>query len=194
MTTPDPSERHVRRIPGEPGVWILIAGDAAIFSLLFVLFLVARSRNIELFQASQGHLNQTFGVLNTLLLLVSSWLVVSAVHAARQNLANLTARLLLSAIACAGGFCVSKGIEWSDKIRSGFTITTDDFFMYYYVLTGIHLGHLLLGMAVLAFLTFQTRSGRIGEREMRNLESGASFWHLVDLLWITLFALLYLAR
>ncbi len=83
--------------------------------------------------------------------------------------------------------------EYGEKLNAGFTITTNDFFMLYFIYTGLHLLHVVIGMGVLTALVVYSRSGEfaVGNR-LRNLESGASFWHLVDLLWIVLFALLYL--
>jgi nitric oxide reductase NorE protein len=86
-----------------------------------------------------------------------------------------------------------KVIEYGAKFRAGITLTSNDFFMFYFMLTGIHLLHVLIGMGVLTFLMRHTAAGVLDERRIQHLESGASFWHLVDLLWIVLFALLYLA-
>jgi len=86
-----------------------------------------------------------------------------------------------------------KFFEYSEKIAAGFTLTTNDFFMYYFMLTGLHLMHVLLGLGVLCYLWFSLRAAPSAD-SMRTLESGASFWHMVDILWIVLFALLYLLR
>lgn len=180
-------------IPGELGIWTFITGDLALFSFFFVLFLQYRSRQLALFTESQSHLNQTLGLVNTLLMLSSSWLVASAVQAARREQPEFAARCFASAFGCGAGFVVVKYFEYSAKIRAGFTPTSNDFFMYYYVYTGIHLIHVTIGMGVLAILVAYTRSTRRGASiSIQHLESGATFWHLVDLLWIVLFALLYL--
>ena len=92
------------------------------------------------------------------------------------------------------GFIGIKYFEYSEKFRAGYNIVTNDFFMYYFLTTGIHLVHVVIGMAVLAFLWHTTRGGEIDAGKLSTLESGASFWHLVDILWIALFALLYMLR
>ncbi len=184
-------ERH---LPGEVGIWVFVFGDMIMFSVLFTVFLYYRAQNVELFATSQTHLDQTLGMVNTFLMLSSSWFVAMAVQAARRNLGRATPILLNLALLCGAGFGVVKFVEYGAKIRAGITLTTNDFFMYYFVFTGIHFVHVLLGMLVLAALARYTSSGVYDATKIRNLESGASFWHLVDLLWIILFALLYLIK
>ena len=187
-------DNAVGHVPGELGVWMFIVGDLIVFSLFFVTFLYYRGLEVDLFTTSQRHLNQTFGAINTFFMLTSSWFVASAVHAARHRLGKVTPICLLLAMACGAGFAIVKVLEYGEKIGAGITLTTNDFFMYYYMFTGIHFVHVLIGMAVLAFLTRMSWSGQFDATRIRNLESGASFWHLVDLLWIVLFALIYLVK
>jgi nitric oxide reductase NorE protein len=179
-------------IPGEPGVWLLISGDLILFSLLFGLFLHTRAQQPEVFEAGRAQLNQGFGLLNTLLMLSSSWLVATAMQAARRQLAAITARCFGGALLCGVGFAVVKFFEYREKLIAGYGITSNDFFMLYFIYTGIHLIHVTLGMGVLGWLIAYSRAGGFDAVKLRNLESGASFWHLVDLLWVVLFALLYL--
>jgi nitric oxide reductase NorE protein len=188
------SKKRQRHLPGEPGIWVIIFGDMVVFSLFFGVYLHSRIEQHQLFLASQAHLNQTFGVINTFFMLSSSWFVAMAVQAARRSMGRATPILFSCAIGCGVGFVFMKYLEYGAKIRAGIVLTTNDFFMYYYMLTGIHLMHVLIGMGVLAFLVHYSRGGRFEAHQVRNLESGASFWHVVDLLWIVLFALLYLIK
>jgi len=181
-------------LPGEVGIWMFIIGDIVIFSLLFAVFVYYRSADVALFAESQQSLDQTYGAFNTLLMLSSSWFVALAVHAARKTLRAVSARFFGMAMMCGAGFVGIKYLEWGEKLRAGLTLETNDFFMYYYLLTGIHLLHVLIGMGVLTFLWCVVRGGDLSDRSVNALESGASFWHLVDILWIALFALLYLMR
>lgn len=182
-----------RHLPGEEGTWIFIFGDMTVFALLFGVYIEARSKDPELFNLSQEALNQNFGAINTLLLLTSSLCVVTAIRAMRSDrVRHLAPPLIAGAFACGLGFCLIKYLEYSDKLSSGIKPATNDFWMYFYVLTGLHFFHLLIGMALLAFIFIQARKPKIDERRFAFVEGGACFWHMVDLLWIVLFPLLYL--
>jgi nitric oxide reductase NorE protein len=181
-------------MPGEAGIWIFISGDLVIFSLFFLTYLYYRADQLPLFASSQSHLNQGFGLLNTFFMLSSSWFVASGVRAARRNQPKAPAICFMLALACAAGFAAVKLIEYREKIGAGITILTNDFFMYYFMLTGIHFFHVLIGMGVLIYLTQATLPGVYDAAKIKHVETGASFWHVVDLLWIVLFALLYLVR
>lgn len=171
---------------------MFIGGDLVLFSFLFFLFLHYRADDPAGFTASQAHLDQNLGLLNTLLMLTSSWLVASGVRFATQQRGGLASRCFLGAVSCAGGFAVVKAVEWGTKVNDGFTMSTDDFFMFYFCYTGIHMIHVVIGSGVLLTIAATARRNNFAGDELRNIESGASFWHLVDLLWIVLFALLYL--
>ncbi len=178
-------------VPGEEGVWVFIGGDLAVFAVFFVTYAVARRQELALFESTQHLLDRGLGLLNTLLLLTSSLCVAHAVAAVRR--ADRSARFfLLGAIGLGTGFVVVKAFEWSAKIAVGFTLNSNSFSIYYYMFTGIHLVHVLIGLGVLCFtLSRFDRTGRM-PGGVALIEGAAAFWHLVDLLWIILFALLYL--
>ena len=182
------------RIPGEAGVWVFLLGYMVVFAQLFAVFVYYRAADVPLFASAQHSLNQSLGALNTLLLLTSSWFVIHAVEAVRAHRAALARGLLVAAFLCGIGFMVVKYFEYGEKLRAGLTITSNDFFMYYYLLTGIHLLHVTLGMTVLVYLWQRLRSATDIDAHISAVESGASFWHMVDILWILLFALVYLMR
>jgi nitric oxide reductase NorE protein len=187
-----PAVARSHRVPGEPGVWVLIGGDLVLFSFLFATFLFYRGEATDLFAAGRAQLDQTLGLLNTLLMLTSSWFVASGVAASRQGREGIPQRCFALALACGAAFVVVKYFEYGDKLRSGVTMMTNDFFMFYFAYTGLHLIHVLIGMGVLGAMTLHARARRASTLNASLVESGASFWHLVDLLWIVLFALLYL--
>ncbi|WP_028984486.1 cytochrome c oxidase subunit 3 [Sporichthya polymorpha] len=180
-------------LPGEAGVWVFIFGDMLAFAVFFVTFTIARGGDPDLFNTSARELEVTFGVVNTLLLLSSSWFVATAVRAVRAGERMLASRLLGGAIACGLGFVGSKAVEWSAKVDSDITPTTNVFFTYYFTFTGIHLLHLLLGLLGLVIMLRVVRRPPRPSNQLV-LEAGATFWHMVDLLWIVLFPLLYLMR
>jgi len=195
-----PAKPHV---PGEVGIWVFILGDMVIFGLFFIVFVYYRGLDIELYLQSQAALNQNYGAINTLFLLASSWFVAMAVDDMRSKTTRLAPRFFVLAMLCGLGFAVVKIIEYREKITAGITMTTNDFYMYYYIFTGLHFLHVLIGMGVLVFLWYKARAvvqrkGELpngnNEKEMMLIESGASYWHMVDLLWIVLFPLLYLMK
>jgi nitric oxide reductase NorE protein len=184
--------KSAKHLPGEAGIWLFILGDMMVFSLFFVTFMYYRGQELALFRHSHTYLNQYFGALNTFLMLSSSLFVATAIHAARKSLIRVTPTCFVLGCLCGVGFVLNKAFEYSEMIHQGFTLGTNDFFMYYYVFTGIHLMHVLIGIGVLLLAACYSWSGVFTPTKVRNLESGASFWHVVDLLWIVLFALLYL--
>lgn len=188
---PRPVQGRDGHIPGEEGVWVFIFGDLLVFATFFVTYAVSRMQELDLFRQSQAQLDRGLGLANTLLLLTSSWCVAQAVAAVRRG--DRRARTLVAAgIACGLGFVGVKIVEYSAKIRAGITLNTDPFFTFYYMFTAIHLIHVVIGLGVLTFIC--TRFDRAGRFAASHglMEGGGAFWHLVDLLWIVLFALLYL--
>lgn len=180
-------------VPGEAGIWVLVLGDMSVFGLMFVCFTWYRAQSLDLYLQSQATLDQAIGMANTLLLLTSSWFVAMAMAAVRQLRRTQAARWLLAAFACGAGFIALKGVEYGAKLAAGVTLTSNEFFTFYYVLTGLHMLHVLIGMGVLALLwTRARRAATVDDRIW--MEGGATFWHMVDLLWIVIFPLLYLLR
>lgn len=181
-----------RRIPGIEGVWVLIVGDMVIFALLFGSFMSARLKDPEVFESARHALNPDRGGINTLLLLTSSWCVVMALHAIRGDRRPVAVRWLGFGILGGLGFAVSKVLEYAAEIGAGHTAGSGDFFMYYFMMTGIHLVHVLVGTLILSIFWFRWRKAE--PTSHAGFESAAVFWHMVDLLWIVLFPLLYLVR
>lgn len=165
----------------------------ALYGALWASFMADRSEFVNVFNQSASTLHTEWGTLNTLFLLTSSLFVALGVRAVRENIRpDLAPKLFAGAFACGFGFVVVKFFEYSDLIRDELYPTDNAFYTYYYVLTGIHLTHLLAGMCVLVFLYKVSKKARKETKDIRAMESGASFWHVVDLLWIVLFPLLYL--
>ena len=189
---PTPAAEDRRRIPGEPGIWILIFGDMVVFGAFFATFMYQRAHAPELFDESRRTLSIGIGLTNTLVLLTSSLFVVTAVRAIRTS-QRLAARwLLIGALACGLTFVALKAAEYTAKVSEGHTPQQNTFYTYYFILTGVHLLHVVIGILVLVLLLTQTRPAELSATRMALVEGGACFWHLVDLLWIVLFPLLYL--
>lgn len=182
-------------VPGEAGLWILIFGDLMVFAVLFGVYLHARGAEPELFGQSQDTLNRGYGATNTLVLLVSSMLVVLAWRAMNSpESKHLAPPLILGAMGCGVVFIAIKVVEYHEKIATGLTPATNSFYMYYFVLTGLHLFHLLVGVGVLAALWAIARKPAPTTGQQSFFEGGACFWHMVDLLWIVIFPLIFLVR
>lgn len=190
--TSDAPQRHV---PGEPGIWVLLFGDMMVFTVLFTVYLHERGARHELFAESQGALHRALGATNTLVLLTSSILVVFATHAMhRPELRHLARRLTLAGAAVGSCFVAIKAFEYHEMVSAGITPSTNEFFMYYFVLTGLHLAHVIIGLIVLTVLSTLARKPEPTRTHMAFYEGGACFWHMVDLLWIVIFPLIFLVR
>jgi nitric oxide reductase NorE protein len=184
-----------RHIPGEPGIWVLLFGDMAIFTTLFAVYLHAFGQKPALFAASQEHLNRNLGAANTLVLLTSSLLIVFATRAARRPAQrHLAARLTLAGVAVGSCFVVIKVLEYYEKLSTGITPGSNEFCMYYYVLTGLHLAHVVVGLTLLTILSRVIRAPNASLTRVAFFEGGACFWHMVDLLWLIIFPLVFLVR
>lgn len=182
------------RLPAVEGVWVFVGADSVVFLLLFGLFSQARHADPALFEASRQSLNADIGGVNTLILLTSSWLVALGIRALAHDDLDRAPRFVLGGVLTGGLFVVSKIVEYTQKIAVGLTPATDPFFMWYFVLTGIHLLHVLLGIAALSYVWRGTRARRYSSGDRVVPEGVATFWHLVDFLWIVIFPLLYLQR
>ncbi|WP_028935693.1 cytochrome c oxidase subunit 3 family protein [Pseudonocardia spinosispora] len=183
-----------RRLPGLEGVWVFIAADMVIFAVLFNSFMQDRHKNPALFEASRHALDYNFGGINTLILLTSSWFAALAVDAAKKDQPARIPGLIMGAFLCGIAFMASKAIEYTGKLSGGISMMTNDFFMWYFSLTGIHLVHVIVGNVFLAIVWTKARARAFDGGNRVFLESVVSYWHMVDLLWIMLFPLLYLMR
>lgn len=182
------------RLPGDLAVWLIILAELLTFAILFLSYAFARAHDVALFNASQSSLDLNSGAINTVLLITGSWCVVHAVRAVRRNASGLGARWLLAALACGFGFVSFKTMEFADKIDAGIDLSTNTFYMFYILLTAFHFFHVIVAMVFLAILLVKTRQGAYGSHDYHALETGAAFWHMVDLLWIVLFPLVYVMR
>jgi nitric oxide reductase NorE protein len=181
-----------RRVPGESGTWVFLFGDMLVFGTFFATFMVERAKAPQVFEVSRKTLHLGVGLANTLVLLTSSLCVVVALGALRSSARRIAALAVVAAIVCGGIFILLKVFEYHSLVTGGHGIGANHFYLYYFILTGVHLFHVCVGMVVLSFLLGQTRRSEIGTTRMAVVEGGACFWHLVDLLWIVLFPLLYL--
>ncbi|KDP06986.1 cytochrome oxidase subunit III [Mycobacterium avium subsp. hominissuis 101] len=192
VEAPSTTAAPARRIPGESGTWVFLLGDMLVFGAFFATFMVERSKAPELFDVSRKTLHLGVGLANTLVLLTSSLFVVVALGALRSGARRIARSAVLGAMVCGAIFIALKVFEYSSLVSEGHGVGENHFYLYYFILTGVHLFHVCVGMGVLTFLLAQTRRHELSETRTAVVEGGACFWHLVDLLWIVLFPLLYL--
>jgi nitric oxide reductase NorE protein len=182
------------RIPGEEGIWVFVLGDMTVFAVFFATFMYSRGKNPDTYARDHASLNVALGTVNTVLLLTSSLFVVLAVQRVLTGAHRSAPRLFSAALACGLGFVAVKAVEWSHLFGEGKTVGSGEFYSYYFMFTGIHLAHVLIGCAVLSRLIAMTRQPELTRRAPMLCEAGGIFWHMVDLLWVVLFALFYLMR
>jgi nitric oxide reductase NorE protein len=183
-----------RRLPGDLAIWFFILAEMLAFAVFFATYAFARAKNVEMFNLYQQTLDRNLGGLNTLLLITGSWFVVLAVQAAHRDDKPAISRNILLGWLCGAGFLAVKVIEYAEKFGAGISLSTNTFYMFYISLTFFHFMHVILGMVILTVLWFQSRNGLYGSHGANGLESGAAYWHMVDLLWIILFPLVYVMR
>lgn len=181
-------------LPGDFAIWIFILAEMLAFGVLFVAYAFARANNVELFNASQLTLNQTFGFINTLVLISSSYFVVRGVAAIRRGLTKQCANWLVGACLLGAVFVGIKTIEFHEKFTAGITLSTNTFYMFYLSLTFFHFMHVLMGLVILISIIIKARRGGYSAQNYTGVETGASFWHMIDFLWIILFPLIYIIR
>ncbi len=180
--------------PGDLAIWFFIFAELLAFGVFFVAYAFARAHNVELFNESQQHLNRTSGAINTLVLITSSYFMVRAVAAIKQGLSNSCARWIASAIGLGFVFLAIKIAEFNATFAAGISLSTNTFYMFYLSLTLFHFMHVILGMVILAAIMLKALRGGYSAENHTGVETGASYWHMVDLLWIILFPLVYVIR
>ena len=182
------------RLPGDLAIWFFILAELLAFAVFFLAYAFARAGNVELFNESQLTLDLNAGALNTVLLITGSWFVVLSVQAIKRDNTPAGVRWLGAGMLCGAAFLAVKCFEYAEKFGAGISMSTNTFYMFYISLTFFHFMHVILGMVILAILLVKMRQGAYSSREHSALESGAAYWHMVDLLWIVLFPLVYVMR
>lgn len=179
-------------MPGNMAVWILIYAEVTEFALFFIVFLIVRSHNPEIFQQGPAQLNTLAGVLNTLTLITSSFFMAKAVHAIKIGQKEQCLKWLWLVLAAGVVYCCIKTWEYHTNSVAGLTIRTNPYFSLYYYLTFNHLLHVLVGMATLLWVTIRAHFNAYSADDHEGLEGAACYWHMIDLVWIIIFPLLYI--
>jgi cytochrome c oxidase subunit III len=187
---------------GKLGMWIFLFTELFLFGGLFLVYAVFRAKYFADFHKAALELNTFIGTLNTVFLLVSSMTVAMSITAIQKNKKNLAIFLVLLTIFLAAMFMVNKYFEWSHKFEfklyPGSEVLKNMprgellFFGLYFMMTGLHALHVLIGMILLSINIYKIKTGSVNSGHYLHLENSGLYWHLVDLIWIFLFPLLYL--
>jgi cytochrome c oxidase subunit III len=196
------SHEHKDNIGAKLGMWLFLFTELLLFGGLFILYAVYLARYPHEFSAAGRELNVTFGAINTVVLLTSSLMAAMAVTSVKRGERGLTLALLSGTLGCAGIFLIIKYFEWSAKIHHGIYPGSPKlvaghpgesiFFGLYYISTGLHGVHVVIGAGLLAWITARVKSGSLDAGNNIALENATLYWHLVDLVWIFIFPLYYL--
>jgi heme/copper-type cytochrome/quinol oxidase subunit 3 len=187
---PIATTRSVTGIPtGRLAVWWVVASEIVIFGGILASYVMYRLAH-DAFAVQAAHTNTWIGAFNTLVLLTSSLCAVLGHAAAVDGDGRKAARMLV--LTALGGviFLVVKAFEWTMEITHGFTITSSTFWSFYYTAAGLHATHVLAGVVILLIIAGQARRNE----ELHRVELIGIYWHFVDVVWIFLFPLLYIAK
>lgn len=188
------AEKQNRYPPGDLVIWIFILAELLVFAAFFSAYAFTRMNNVELFNEFQQNLDRQAALINTFALITSSYFVVRAVSAIRSGNSQHCVRWLLAALVMGVVFLVVKGGEYSHHLGEGINLSTNTFYMFYISLTFFHFMHVIMGMVILAAVAIKAHKGGYSAEEHTGVETGASYWHMVDLLWLILFPLVYVMR
>ncbi len=184
------------------GMWLFLFTELILFGGMFIVYAVYRFIHQQDFHLAAQELNTTIGLLNTIILLTSSMTMAMSITAIQKGNKKLAIALVIITILFAFGFMVNKYFEWSAKIHHGIYPGSPDllskpegqilYFGLYYVMTGLHALHVIIGVTILVFNVVYLWTGHTNSNYFVKLENAGLYWHLVDLIWIFLFPLFYL--
>ncbi|MCM2282395.1 MAG: cytochrome c oxidase subunit 3 [Bdellovibrionaceae bacterium] len=187
-----PSLSLLLRPPGGLLIWLVIAVELLTYGGAIGAFLYERAANIEMFREFQAGLNLRVAAINTIVLLVSGFLIAQAVASHHLGQRRNALFYLLGSAALGMVFLGLKGSEYLERYEAGLGIGENIFLGYYWGLTGFHFLHVVVGVVILLGMALHLARGGEWTDEDAGLETGAAFWHLCDLIWVVLFPLLFI--
>lgn len=192
--TPSKKPVPTEDLPGDLVIWMVIYAELLAFGAFFISYIITRSNNVELFNQSQLLLDRRLGMIHTLVLLTSSFFVVKAVLAIKRDEQSKSVFWLGASIVTGFIFIFTKSYEFYTKFTEGINLSTNAFYTLYLSMTFFHYMHVVLGLVILGAIMFKAKRGGYSSSDYFGMETGASYWHMVDLVWIVLFPLVYLLR
>jgi len=182
------------RVPGNGAVWVGIFAEMSEFALMFVIYFIAKVHYPELFNQGPLTLNTTAGALNTLSLLTSSYFVVKAMQSLRMGQIQRSIRWLWGTLLAAAVYLAIKTWEYSWNADNGLSANTNLFYTVYYYMTLNHFLHVFWGGGAILWAIIRLKKGHYTAEHHEGLEAVACYWHMIDLVWIIIFPLLYVLR
>ncbi len=173
-------------LPGNPMMWLLIAAELMVFGGGLLAFAGARALDPVGFLAAQSNLDRVAGTINTAVLLTSGLFAALAVDAREAGRRGLARAMLGVAAAFGVAFLVVKAREYCVEIAHGHGLDEGGFFTLYFLITGFHAVHVVFGIVVLGIVAWFD--------DVETIETGTAFWHMVDLVWVVVFPVIYLMR
>lgn len=177
--------------PGGILLWMIIILELITFGVALIAMAFYAKDDPVLFHDSRMQLNVSIGTANTVILLTSGFFMANAVYEFRQKNKTKVKTYMLITMLFGVGFLILKAIEYSSKIDAGLLMSTNDFFLFYWLLTLFHVVHVLIGLTILAFIYFGMKK-KNEDTKIEDMEAAAAFWHLCDLIWLLLFPVIYL--
>ena len=191
-TVVDTPDEELERVPGEGDMWFFVLFESLVFTSYFCVYLYFRTQDERAFLDAQSALNLPLGIIDTIVLLTSSWTIARCVQEARAGRYPAARQLALATIGLGAVFSTLKVVEWVHLINEGHTFTSSDFMQHFFFLTGMHAIHLLIGFVALGILVHQLSDPQ--KRSQGTIETCSTYWHTVDLFWVLIFAMLYIVR
>ncbi|MBT4790060.1 MAG: nitric oxide reductase [Halobacteriovoraceae bacterium] len=186
------SHQDILNPPGGLMVWIFVFSELIVFGAALVTFIYQRSLNIELFHSSRMELNQVLATMNTILLITSGFSIAMATKYFDQGEKKKTMRSLAFGLLLGCSFLIIKFFEYKEKFSHGFSLGSNTFFDYYWILTAFHALHIVLGIFILISIMFMVHKELPFKEDDFNFHTGAIYWHMCDLIWVLIFPVIYL--
>jgi len=182
-----------KRLPGDLAIWIFILAELTVFAALFLMFSVSKSMNPEIFAEGQQTLHPLMGLINTLSLITSSYFVAKSVLFASKGELKKSAQWIWMGIAIASIYLITKFMEYQELFSLGYNMRTNLFYTLYFFITFFHFMHVLMGIVILIAVANKAKKGGYDD-DIAGVETGASYWHMVDMVWVVLFPLIYVIQ
>lgn len=188
----DSSPKISKTLPGDIAMWVFIVMELSVFAVFFFAFAVTQRLNSEMFSDGRATLTMSVGLFCTLSLIVSSYLVALSVDAVKKGKNLVASRWLILSMVFAAVYIVLKLHEYDVLLAQGYDLSTNSFYTLYFFITGFHFMHVLLGLVILAYMMTKAKKDNYKPESCSGYEAGASYWHMVDLVWVIVFFLIYI--